>query len=294
MSTNPSEQSAAAELASTMRQLRAAAGISGVELARRLGEGFSQSKVSRIEKGLDRGGLAPTPIDAGRMAVQLDADPETRRRVIRLARDIAEAREGLVPVRVALLQNAPGVQRRIRQREQRARTVSTFHPSIVPGLLQTEAYMLSIADAAGATGRTAEVAGWLRERRLRQAARADLPAVQILSEGALWWGVSGAEVMAEQCDYIARLTETRPAWEIGIIPRLVPVGAAIDYPPNGFDLYDDDTVLVGTTAGNALVTDKPTVDSHLARLTRLRGLAVYGADARAVLARIAAEYRSLA
>lgn len=288
--TGSTSRTAAEELAHILRQLRLDADprVSGAALARRLGEGFSQSKVSRIEGGV----LVPTPMDAGRMAVALGADHEARRRVIRLARDVAEERAGLTPVRVALLRQAPRLQRRIRQREQRAARVATFHPAIIPGLLQTEGYMRSMIGSAPVPYSDADIETWLAERRRRQADRSDRPAIQLVSESALCWGVAGAEVMVEQCDHIARLTRDRPAWEIGVIPRLVPPGAPVDYPPNGFDLYDDDTVLIGTTAGNALVTDRPTVDSHRARLARLRNLAVYGAAARDALARIAEDYRS--
>jgi hypothetical protein len=193
---------------------------------------------------------------------------------------------------VALVTGSPRQQRAIGEREERATSVVTFHPAMVPGLLQTEDYMRSILASSPNPVSPARADRWVAERVQRQEQRARKPAIQIVTEGALCWGVAGPDVMAEQCEHIARLTLERPVWEIGVIPRYLPPGMPLDYPPNGFDLYDRDTVLVGTTAGNSLVTDPEVVDSHLARLRRLRALALFGEPARNLLARLAREYRN--
>lgn len=280
-------RTAAEELAHQMRQLLGDLGISRSELARRLGSGFSQSKVSRHMSGV----LVPTPMDAARYALQLTPDRDQRRRLVALARDVAEERAGLAPVRVALTRAPARGQRRYRDREADTEHVATFHPAIVPGLLQTADYVRAIFRSIPTppTDPDAEDA-FVRERLARQEARRDRPATQLVTEGALAWGVAGSDVMKAQCAHIAELTRTHPHWGIGVIPRIVPPTAPIDYPPNGFDLYDRDAVLIGTTAGNTLVTDPTVIRSHVERLDRLRGLALYGADARAALARIAQDY----
>lgn len=284
----------ARELAQLMRQLRVDRAVSGTALATALGVGFSQSKISRIEKGGDlAGGLTPTPMDAGRIAWQLRAPRQDRRRAIGLALQLSQERVAHSPLRIALQSGSPRVQQRIREREARSGHLATFHPAMVPAMLQTLGYRESIADSGPTPPDPALRAEWLLERAAREAHRATRPATQVVTEGALCWGPAGAAAMIEQCEHIARLIGERPHWTIGVIPRIVAAGAAIDYPPNGFDLYDEDSVLVGTTAGNALVTDRATVDSHIARLARLRRLAVYGSAAREVLARVAREYLAL-
>lgn len=284
---NGEDLTATSELAGTLSQLRKDADISGRALAGRLGAGFSQSKVSRILAGK----LVPTPLDAGRLGFALGAPPAVRRRLIQLAAEIARDRSGLTPIRVALSETLR-TQERIAQREKRAEQVITYHSAVVPGLLQTERYLHAVIASDPIPQSPETVAKWVRIRLERQDDRASRPAVQIVSEGALWWGVPGAEVMAEQCERIAELTLTRPNWRIGVIPRLVAENATVDYPPSGFDLhYGPDAVIIGTTAGNAIVTDRYTVRSHVERLARLESMAVFDDAARDVLQRVADEYR---
>src|SRR5687767_15438141 len=87
----------------------------------------------------------------------------------------------LVPV--LLQQGVAQLQRRIRMQERRASHVRTFHPSIVPGLLQTEGYMRAIVSGPPATS-DAENEVWVRERLARQLhmSQPGRTAVQIVSE----------------------------------------------------------------------------------------------------------------
>lgn len=276
------------ELAIALRQLRSDAGMSGAELAQRIGT--SQPTISRYE----RGALVPSMLDAGRIAWAVGAPAAERRRVIELARTVAEERAGIVPVRVVLQIGVTNLQRRLRLREKHARSVATFHSGIVPGLLQTEGYMRAIAATRPALTEH-EIRTWMGERLARQQQMTEpgRECLQLLAESALYWGAAGAPVMAEQCDHIARISRERPAWRVGVIPRFLPAGTPPVFPQNGFDLYDGTEVALGLTAGTALVKDHHTVASHAALLAQLEAIAVYGDDARAVLARAADEYRRL-
>lgn len=292
MTDTPAPRGVAAELAHTLRGLRTRHDppLSQRALAQLLGEGFSQSKVARIESGA----LAPTPMDAGRVARALGALRAELRMCIRLALDVQDERNRLAPVRAAFTQR-PGLgQREWRHRERDAHTVATFHPALVPGLLQTEDYMRAIYRAARAADPAAEDE-FVRERLARQTDRAQRPAVQLVTEGALCWGAAGVDTMLAQCAHIAELTRMRTAWEIGVIPRVLPPGVPRAFPVGGFDLYtggERSHVVIGTDgAGIARLSDEHTLTRYRALLDELRALAVHGEDARRELARIAEDYR---
>ena len=277
------------QLAHLLRELRAARTprTSQALAADLAGPGFSQSKIARIESGA----LAPTPMDAGRLATALGAARVDARRAIRLALDVREARAGLAPVRTVFTQR-PGLgQRQWRHRERDAHTVTTFQPAVVPGLLQTEEYMRAVYRSS----LTADPAGedeFVRERTERQSARAHLPAVQIFTAGALHGGAMPLEVRLAQCAHIAELTRTHRQWEIGVVPDDAPGYA---FPVSGFDLYDYDRdsahVVVGTEIGPGRTTVAGAVRTVREKLAALRALAVFGDDARTELARIAERIR---
>lgn len=269
-----------------MRQLRADAGVSGAELAARIGT--SQATISRYESGR----LQPSMLAAGRIGWALRASTQQRRRLVELARAAAEERAGLVPKRVLLQQGVAQLQRRIRLRERRASHIRTFHPSIVPGLLQTEGYMRAIVSGPPATSDVDNEA-WVRERLARQLhmSQPGRSAVQIVAESALHWGVAGNEVMAEQCAHLARLAVKRPAWAVGVIPR-VPTEPAPLFVTNGFTIHDSTSVNIGTTAGNALVTDPRVVTDHIELFERIEAMARFGEEAAAVFTRVAELYQT--
>lgn len=283
-----SDRTSARELAAALRELRTDAGVTGTELAGRIGT--SQATVSRYESGR----LVPTLLATARIGHALRAPASVRRKLLELARAVAEERAGLVPKRVLLQQGVAQLQRRVRQRERQAQHVATFHPSIVPGLLQTEGYMRAIL-AGPPTTTDVEDEQWLRERRARQLhlSQPGRTGMQIVAESALYWGAAGAAVMAEQCEHLATLTEARPEWHVGVVPRLPPPGAAPLFVTNGFTLHDSTSVLLGTTAGNALITDPDVVTDHLHLFARIEALALFGADAAAVFRRVGSEYAGL-
>lgn len=78
---------------------------------------------------------------------------------------------------------------------------------------------------------------------------------------------------------------------MGVIPWGV---AATVFPPCGFDLYDEHTVVVGVVGGSAYFNDPADVGRYMAMLAALERLAVFGEEARAELRLIADENRALA
>ncbi|MGI5125887.1 helix-turn-helix domain-containing protein [Pseudonocardia sp. CA-107938] len=281
-----SDGSAAAELAATLRRLRGDAGITGAELGARIGA--SQATISRFESGR----LRPSPLVAGRIGLALRLPRPAMRRLIELARDAAEEQVGIVTKRVLLQQGVASLQRRLRHRQRSATHVATFCGTIVPGLLQCEAYARAlIADRPISDG---EREDWVRERMGRQLhmVQPGRSATQIMAESALHWGGTGPAVMAEQCDHLAWLATNRPEWHIGVIPRRLPAGTSPSYITNDFNIHDSSTVLLGTTAGNAIITDPQIVADHVELFGKLQKLAIFGAEAAALFTEIAELYRA--
>jgi len=281
------DPSPATELATELRRLRSDAGVSGAELGARIGA--SQATVSRYESGR----LLPGMLTTGRIGWALRAPAPTRRRLVELARAAAEERAGIVPKRVLLQQGVAQLQRRIRHRELSASHVATFHPTLVPGLLQTESYMRAIVAGPPASS-GAENDEWVRQRQGRQLhmIQPGRSGVQIVAEAALHWGGAGPEAMIEQCLHLADLALTRPQWRVGVVPRRSTPGAAPLFVNNGFNIHDSTTVLLGTTAGNAVITEERIVRDHLDLFARVEALAVFGEEAAGLFRRVADLYRS--
>lgn len=188
-------------------------------------------------------------------------------------REVAGQRASMVPIRVVLQSGVESVQRRIRLRERNVRHLCVYHPTVVPGLLQTEAYVRAGGLDDAQTGHLVE------ERLRRQRDRAARRCTILLPEGGVMQGVPDAVTMAEQCMSIAQAA-----------PRLTPAGSPANITMNVFDIYDDREVFLGTTAGNALVGDPFTVADHLRRFADLERLALFGDQARDLLAEVAADY----
>jgi hypothetical protein len=111
----------------------------------------------------------------------------------------------------------------------------------------------------------------------------------VLTAGALGWRVGGPAVMARQIEHIAEVSR-RPHIRIGVIPCGVEANV---FPPCGFDLYDEHTVVVGVVGGSAYYNDPADIARSVAMLTALERLAVFEDEARAELRRIANQYRAL-
>jgi hypothetical protein len=272
------------EIAKLLRKIRDDAGVtSGIEAGRRAG--FSQAKISRMEAGR----LVPTPEDADHYARALGASAAIRRQLVAMARDLREQHRAAAPARVAVSRSAAAHEQRVRRNEGRSTHISVFHPIVIPGLLQTEEYIRAIF-ASGALP-AAEARARVAERLLR-AQILEEPGRQftfVLTAGALGWRVGSPEVMARQIEHIAEVSR-KPHVRIGVIPWGV---EATVFPPCGFDLYDEHTVVVGIIGGSAYYNDPADVARYVAMLATLERLALFGDEARAELRLTAAKYRAM-
>lgn len=268
-------------LSVTLRDLRKAVGLSGMEAARRLGT--SQRRISNIETGR----FVPREDEIRALATLYKASPAVRRQLVDAIRAL---RAGAPRARVVMARGAWRMQRRIAEVEATSARIRVFHCSIVVGLLQTPAYARAVfSDGGDITGEDLErcVAERIDRQRILDSGR-DI--TLLMTEGALRWQASGPSVMAKQLDHIAEASQ-RPGVRVGVIPWTTPVGV---FPLHGFSVYDSRAVIVGTRVATAFLTDPEDVAEHEKLFGELEALAAWDAEARDHLGRIAAEFRDLA
>ncbi|WP_395111500.1 helix-turn-helix domain-containing protein [Actinomadura sp. SCN-SB] len=284
------------QLASELRRLRGMSGISGRDLAARLG--ISQSKVSRIESGA----TMPSLPEVTAWVRTVSGDDETERRLIA----ITEAAFTEVQAWRAALRDRSHLQDETLERESRTSRSQTFQPSVVPGLLQTAEYARRVFTLFreipyGPAELAAAVAGRL-DRQLalfQEGRRFDF----LITEAALRWRPGPPQLLLAQLDRVASLS-TLDNVRIGVIPS---DAEAVTYTSHGFVIFNDDREAAGTGDTGSEGSDSyVTVDLIHARLNvtgpddvelyrrrweLLSEMALSGDDARAFLARLAADIR---
>lgn len=271
-------------IADLLRRIRDDAGISSGEAAGAL-IGVAQATISRWEQGRQ----VPSPHDADRYARALRAPAAVRRQLVAMARDRHEQYRAASPARVSVSRSADH-ERRVRRNEVQAARIAVFHPLVIPGLLQTADYVRAIFTAGGLP--TAAIDAKIAER-LARAEILDEPWRQftfVLTAGALGWCVGDPDVMTAQIGHLLDVSQ-RPHVRVGVIPW---GSTAAAFPPCGFDLYDETTVVVGVFGGSTYHNDPTEVPRLVAMLTALEGMAVWDDDARAELRRVAEQYRAAA
>jgi transcriptional regulator with XRE-family HTH domain len=244
------------QLGARLRALRDGAGLTGEEVARRMGR--AHSTLSRWESG----GLIPRVPDVYFMADLYGVDGSERDALLRSAQDAREREDWEVDVSVKVVDYA--------WMEGRAWKVETFYESVVPGLLQTRDYARAVLRAwdPGATPQWIErvlAARVARQRRLTDADPLQLAAV--VGEGALRLLVGGPEVMRAQLKHLVDI-----AAEPGIELRVLPFATGAHAGMTGtFTILrfqaDRDVATVETRGGDVYMEDVEPFAQALRRLT---------------------------
>jgi transcriptional regulator with XRE-family HTH domain len=226
--------------------LRRQAGLTGQQLADRVGAGMSQAKISRLETGA----ATVDPRDVSRLARALGLGPAAsdmlagRADADRVARGEGRTTEWR-PTRFA----AADRQHEVEQVENGAREVRVFQNAVVVGLLQTSEYtraLLTAVQAALAGAKiadsAADIADAVSGRMRRQSALAE-PGRRfhfVMSETVLGNRVCRPTEMLAQLDRIQEVAAQRNV-TVGIIPA----DARLRIPAfHGFELIDDKRVMV--------------------------------------------------
>lgn len=267
------------ELSTTLRRLRAGSALSGMEAARRAG--YSQPKISRFETARQ----VPTTEEIRTLCRVYAAPSEVRDRLLELATDLTA---DTVRARAVLSHGARYMQQRVGRIEQASELVRSFTPTLVDGLLQTPDYVRAIG-SRDMTGDALESFVASRVDR-QQILDSDRHFHKVITEGALRWHVGSPQIMAAQLEHLIEASH-RPNLRLGVIPWTTPVRSPALH---CFTVFDDRAVIVGTETATAIVTDPADVADYEQRHAFYTRLTVAGNDARAVFARLAAEYRALA
>lgn len=264
-------------LSTTLRDLRTRAGLSGVEAGRRAG--LSQATISRFETGT----RVPSVDEMGALCKAYRAPADVRRTLQATVRDLEATNTSARLV----LQRPRRMQEKIGRVEQSADLIRSFQSGMVIGLLQTTDYVRSFS-AQTHSGPELDVIVQARIQRQRVISTSKRFTL-VHAEGALRWHVGSPTIMANQLDHLAAMTEVENV-RLGVIPWDRPVAQPIRH---AFHIYDHRTVIVGTESGTAFINDRIEVRAYDRRFNELDDVAVYGAAARQIFLRIAAEYRAL-
>jgi transcriptional regulator with XRE-family HTH domain len=271
-------------LGARLRALRSEAGVSGLQLAKTLGTGWRQPKVSRIESGLQ----LPTEEDIRAWAAAVGAEPGP---LLALRRK-ASAEYGVWKDRIAGAGSPAGLQDELRALEASCtQLLAEYQPALVPGLLQTAAFMREMADGEeflAENGIGPGTIGPLIAAKLRRQAilyEGGRQVVHVLGEAVLRTRVGKVtvETMRGQLEHLAE-TATLPGHELAIIPFAIPSPVA---PASGFMLYDNDLAVVETLSGRLNISDPDTIARHARWLELFRDAAVTGAEAAEMCRRTA-------
>ncbi|MEU0198434.1 MULTISPECIES: helix-turn-helix transcriptional regulator [unclassified Streptomyces] len=276
MATSPSSsaQEARERVARRLRDLRADAGLTGTELATRCG--WTHPKTSRLENGR----TPPTPDDIRRWC-EACGFPEQAPDIIAQSRDAESAyMEWQRQVRAGLKRLQDSYLDLYRSTE----LFRVYSPTLVPGLLQTEGYARAVLSGVAellAIPNDADRAAAARMERSKIVHEPGHRVVIVIEESVLYYQLGDADAMAAQLGYLLT-AGALPSVSLGIIPKSV---RRTLWPQEVFHVYDDQLVSVELMSARVRVTQPSEVALYVRAFEQLRTMAVYGAEARALVLR---------
>jgi transcriptional regulator with XRE-family HTH domain len=270
-------------LGARLRAVRESAGLSGAELARRLGTGWGQSKISKIETGRQ----VPSSDEVARWASETGADAE---RLLALHAK-AFAQYGAWRERIAAAGDAAAFQDEISALEHSCTFLAEFQPAMIPGRLQTPAYMHEMSqDDEFLADDGVDDLRHLVARKVRRQSILYEPGrriVHVVGEAALRTRIRGVtvETLRGQLAHLAEVA-TLPGHELGLLPfdRAWPIA-----PATGFGMYDSDLVIIEALVGDIQLTDPDAVARYNKWLEQLLDASVRGGDAAEYCRQVAGE-----
>ncbi len=268
-----STDQARASLGIRLRDIRRDAGLSGTELAQL--SGWLSSKVSKIEHGKQ----TPSEEDLRVWCEHcraLDELPDLIAAVRSIETQFAEWRRIM----------RSGTRRRQQASAaayERARLFRIYEPAVIPGLLQTREYavavLLTFIDFVRVPEDAQEGAAARLERQ-RVLTHGDRRFHMVLGEQALHTNVGGAEVMTGQLEHLLAVLKL-PRLRLGIIPMDAPYRVPLN---TGFWILDDALVQFDTYSAELSLITPDEIALYGRAFERLAALAVYGAEAREIIA----------
>lgn len=276
MATSPSSsaQEARERVARRLRDLRADAGLTGTELAARCG--WTHPKTSRIENAR----TPPTPDDVRLWTSACGAEDQAED-IIAQSRDAESAyMEWRRTVRAGLKRLQNSYLDLYRSTE----LFRIYSPTLVPGLLQTEGYARAVLSGVVELMDIPNDADQAAAARVEHSRIVHEPGhrfVMVIEESVLYHQLGDTDAMAAQLGYLLT-AGALPAVSLDIIPNSVRRSL---WPQELFHVYDDQLVSVELLSARVRVTQPSEVALYLKAFERLRGMAMYGADARDLILR---------
>ncbi|MFD7204369.1 helix-turn-helix domain-containing protein [Streptomyces sp. NPDC059893] len=276
MPTSPSSsaQRARERVAARLRALRADAGLTGPELAKRCG--WSHPKTYRLEKAQ----TPPSPDDIRRWCAACGADSEAAALVEQSIDAEAMYTEWRQHVRHGLKQLQITTGRLFTD----SHLFRVYSATLVPGLLQTVGYAAGILHISARShalevddSPAAAQARIDRSKILHEQGRRFLFVVE---EASLYYQLGDAAAMAAQLGHLLT-AGALPGVSLGIIPS--DTVERRQWPRETFHVYDDKLVSVELVTAQVRIKQQSEIDQYLSAFSELRSMAVYGADARALI-----------
>ena len=268
------------QLGAGLRRRRIEAGLTGEQLARLLS--VSQSKVSRIETG----STLPAPDDITAWVLATGGGEQVRDDLLARRESIATEVGTWRVLHRAGLRRA---QETIFQRQAPARSIQTFQPVMVPGLLQTADYARRVM-LQGNPSEQPDVAEAVSARMQRQQVLYDQTKSFefIVTEHAIRWRPGPAQMQLAQLGHLMTIA-TLPNLKLGVIPEGIEAPLPYLHP---FILHeyeeDDPLVIVETYTAELQVRDARDVELYRSYLGRLRRVAQWQDRANRLIQTISA------
>lgn len=159
-----------------------------------------------------------------------------------------------------------------------------YSSTMVPGLLQTEGYaaalLSTIADFRDVPVNDGPEAAAARVERSRVIHEPGHRFVLLIEEAALRYQLGSPDAMAAQLGYLLT-AGALPSVSLGIIPMATKERRI--WPQETFHVYDDNLVSVEMLSAQVNITQPSEITLYLKAFEELRGMAVYGAAARALI-----------
>ena len=262
-------------LAERLEQLRNDAGISGSELARRLG--WPQSRVSRLLNAV----YIASREDVVQIVDVLGLGKAVRLELVKLAQQAASEYESW---RDGFYARGGGgqMQKMLADLDRNTTVTRQLVLGIIPGLLQTPAYARDVIRAPGGPrnwGADDDASlDWIVEQRLkRQSVLRDAGREFhfVFAEAVLWTRYGTAETLVEQLYHLVETMHELPAVDIRVVPftAVWPM-----FPMATFKLRDKDVVSLEQQVGSQDVVDSRQVEDYV-RQFELLDEAALGRDA---------------
>ncbi len=274
--SSSSLQAARQRLGGKLRDLRLAAGLTGRGFA--AAAGCQASKISQIEKG-----VRPASVGDVRLWCRIcGASPQQSQEL--LTEQAAVARLWIAFRDLDRRTGLNATQKMLSgDMWDRVRLFRTYQTKVIPGLLQTAAYMTGILTAVRRErGVEFDVADALAERIGRQGylLQRDRQFVFVIEEPVLWFRPFSAEVQREQLAHLLDMM-TLPSVSVSIIPIRA---ARHGYRPReSFDITDTDLVTIEMLTGFLSLTHPGEIAAYVTAWEQLYSIAVRGRKARALI-----------